>query len=218
MARSRSGRASAVDGLSRTERERAEAAARALETSGIPRVLAAFNPLPVDSIRAGLDLPDSDVDVVCGYRTRLELLVALAPLLDRWSDGSVRVDGGVVVARTRANGFDVELYAAPGASADQPAARHSRVACRLASLGGAPFREAVRALKRTGAKTEPAIAAVLRLEGDPYDAVARLDGVDDAVCRALLGAARSKTVRYDLGRSVGRSVERASRRGDRDVQ
>ncbi|MCG8414948.1 MAG: DUF4269 domain-containing protein, partial [Pseudomonadales bacterium] len=57
---------------------------------------------------------------------------------------------------------------------------------RLSGLSDGRFNEAVRTLKRQGFKTEPAIAQLLGLSGDPYVEVAALRNRDDGeLCRLL---------------------------------
>ena len=58
--------------------------------------------------------------------------------------------------------------------------RHFAVEARLLRLGGAALREAVMAARRAGAKTEPAFADVLGLEGDAYQAMLELGEGNDA--------------------------------------
>ena len=53
--------------------------------------------------------------------------------------------------------------------------RHHVVMARLINLVGDIFREKVRDLKLAGKKSEPAIADILGLNGDPYESVAELN-------------------------------------------
>ena len=46
-------------------------------------------------------------------------------------------------------------------------------------FGGQQLREEIRALKRQGVKTEPAVAQLLGLPGDPYQAVLDLASLSD---------------------------------------
>jgi hypothetical protein len=50
---------------------------------------------------------------------------------------------------------------------------------RLINLGGDIFREKVRDLKLAGKKSEPAIADILGLIGDPYESVVELNDLSD---------------------------------------
>ena len=48
------------------------------------------------------------------------------------------------------------------------------VEARLLELGGDPARQAIRRLKQSGLKTEPAFARYFQLEGDAYQVDLRL--------------------------------------------
>ncbi len=52
--------------------------------------------------------------------------------------------------------------------------------------GGEPWRRAVQQLKEKGMKTEPAFAALLRLPGNPYEALLALEGKSHAELAACL--------------------------------
>jgi len=57
---------------------------------------------------------------------------------------------------------------------------------RLINLGGDIFREKVRDLKLAGKKSEPAIANILGLIGDPYESVAELNDLSDGELARLM--------------------------------
>jgi hypothetical protein len=73
------------------------------------------------------------------------------------------------------------------AANEQTAWRHFLVERRLLELGGPVFRAAVACERAHGMKTEPAFAAVLRLEGDPYRALLYLEDGADEFTRAGFG-------------------------------
>ena len=64
--------------------------------------------------------------------------------------------------------------------------RHFEIERRLLALGGAPFRHAVMERRRKGAKTEPAFADSLHLNGNPYVALLKIDACDDRELSRLL--------------------------------
>jgi hypothetical protein len=63
---------------------------------------------------------------------------------------------------------------------------------RLINLGGDIFREKVRDLKLAGRKSEPAIADILGLIGDPYERVAELNDLSDGELVRLMRDAFSR--------------------------
>ena len=77
---------------------------------------------------------------------------------------------------------------------DQYAYRHMIVEARLLKIGGPAARPAIRRLKREGRKTEPAFAHYFDLEGDPYETLLELDGLDVDALRAHVGGRKEGTV------------------------
>lgn len=76
----------------------------------------------------------------------------------------------------------------------QTAWQHFSVEKRLLAVGGEQLRDAVMALRSSGAKTEAAFAAVLGLPGDPYQSMLDIAAYsDDALVELIMqsGAARS---------------------------
>ena len=69
---------------------------------------------------------------------------------------------------------------------EQNAYRHLNVMSRLSVLGGKEFKYTVRELKQEGLKTEPALAKLLGLRGDPYQAILELEEFDDFELEELI--------------------------------
>ncbi len=155
--------------------------------------LAPWSPRHVSTVAAGLDLEDSDLDVVCHAPELPRFARALERLFGDRPAFTVREAAeGHVVARFESEGFVVEVYGAPLPVSEQLAARHFAVMQRLVTLGGGPFQSAIRARKRAGLATEPAIAATLGLPGDPYEAVLALEDRRDAELERMLARAREQ--------------------------
>lgn len=156
---------------------------------GVLPELAAFDPHVVGTPPLGLDLPASDIDVVCfapdpdaftravwtafGTRAGFRMWQKIAP--DR-----------PVVASFVGAGWTIELFGQASPVSEQYGWRHFLVEQRLLALGSAAFRAAVMAQRRSGMKTEPAFAALLGLAGDPYEALLSLEHVSDIDLTALL--------------------------------
>ena len=62
---------------------------------------------------------------------------------------------------------------------EQMGFRHFQVMQRLVAIASSDFAQQVRNLKNQGLKTEPAIARLMKLQGDPYQAVADLELLTD---------------------------------------
>jgi hypothetical protein len=164
---------------------------QAIDRLKVLAILQDQDPHIAGTLPLGIDVPGSDIDVLChapdaGAFTRLV-----------WSafgdcpGFSIRQWVGEerpVIASFEAHGWAFELFGHPSPVAQQRGWRHFEVERRLLALGGAPFRQAVMERRHRGAKTEPAFADSLGLEGDPYAALLALYSRDDAQLTRLLSA------------------------------
>jgi hypothetical protein len=174
-----------------TGNDRQRRALVAIEVLGIFRDLAEFSPVLAGTVPLGIDLPGSDLDVLCcaadlaDFKGHIGALYGALAGYRCWS-GTVR---GIpsVVANFTYSGWDFEVFAQPVAVEEQNGYLHLDVEARLLELGGESAREAIQELKRQGLKTEPAFARYFTLAGDPYETLARLARLEDAALRATLG-------------------------------
>jgi len=149
------------------------AAWRVLTALGILDALAPFHARLVGSIPIDVDIPGSDLDIIC----QADDLDALAQLLkERYGRLSrfriafkTRYNHPVLVCEFEYGGFPIQVYGSPTPVERQRGWVHMAAEAHLLAQGGEKAREAVRALKRTGMKTEPAFAQVFGLSGDPYE-------------------------------------------------
>ena len=136
--------------------------------------LAAFDPIVASTHCLAIDIPSSDIDIIC---TAPDLRLLQAEVRAHFGQCAGFRDG----IRMRAGcTYYVATFEAYGM---QAAYRHLCQTSRLVNIGGATFQRAVQDLKRQGLKTEPAIAQILRLEGEPYQAILNLEQYDDAALR-----------------------------------
>jgi hypothetical protein len=171
----------------------------ALAECDVLGLLAPFDPRIAGTPPLGLDLPGSDIDVLCfapdahaftdivwrnfssapGFAAK-QLVRAPRPL----------------VASFEVAGWRIELYGEAIPVEQQRGWRHFAVERRLLALGGKDLAAAVRALRQQGMKTEPAFAAALRQRGDPYLALLDLgEQGDDALVSVLQAAGFARTNR-----------------------
>ena len=161
----------------------------ALERTEVLPKLAAYNPHVVGTPPLGLDLPTSDIDVICfapdadAFTCAVWNAFGLRPGFRMWQwIGRDRP----VVANFADAGWRIEVFGQASPISDQFGWRHFLVEKRLLALGGVSFRNAVMTRREEGMKTEPAFAAVLCLDGDPYKALLDLDSCSDIELTALL--------------------------------
>jgi hypothetical protein len=171
---------------------RQQAAAACLESLGILTALATFTPVVAGTIPIDIDLPSSDIDILCqarelkAFSSCVQQRFGSCSYFRTWT-GSVRGVRAHVAAFKHAD-FEIEIFAQPIPVQEQYGYRHMIAEARLLTGYGAPLRDAVRALKRRGVKTEPAFAMLLGMDGDPYEAVAAIHDLDDAELAAFVAA------------------------------
>lgn len=146
-----------------------------LHQEGVWEKLHDYSPVMAGTIPLGIDVPGSDIDIIC----RTPDLPYFAEYLTRtfrfYPYFSVRTDNGHVVCRFEISGYEVEIYGENKPVTEQNAVRHMVVEGRLLDLAGDVFRQQILSLKRKGIKTEPAFARLLHLEGDPFEELLKLE-------------------------------------------
>lgn len=158
----------------------------------MPALLEAFDPHVAGTPPLGLDLPTSDVDVLCHAP---DLAAFASVLWHAYKDRprfSIRQWIGVprpVIASFEAEGWTFEVFGSTQPVHEQAGWRHFLVERRLLELGGAAFRQSVMRYRLDGLKTEPAFAAALGLAGDPYVAMLDLGERSDSELAGALATA-----------------------------
>lgn len=177
----------------------------ALHDASVLDRLAAFDPHVAGTPPLGLDMPDSDIDVLCHARDLAGFADAVIDAFCTMPDFAIHQwmrNGQPVIARFTVGGWPVEIFGSTEPVAGQPGWRHFVVERRLLAIGGMVFRQSILAARRAGAKTEPAFAAVLALAGDPYAALLDLARQPDSALAEHLFAAGfipEVAIQRDLG-------------------
>ncbi len=94
--------------------------------------------------------------------------------------------GRPVVAHITDAGWTIEIFGQAVPISEQSGWRHFLVEQRLLTFGGEALRIAVMTQRTTGMKAEPAFAAVLGLDGDPFETMLRLQRCSDIELIAML--------------------------------
>jgi hypothetical protein len=138
---------------------------------------------PYDPVLAGtfpldLAIAGSDLDIVCEVHTHSLFAVHVERCFGKENGFQLETTGRVSSQATIVNfvvdSLPVQLFGEQTPVAEQAAYLHMDVEYRLLRLGGRKAREQILSLKKTGVKTEPAFAAWLGLDGDPYAALLEL--------------------------------------------
>jgi len=160
-----------------------QAAYHALEALRVFALLGAFDPVLAGTIPLDIDIPGSDLDIVC-YAADVDAFAQhLHATFGQCSPFVLQhtvVDGlPTVIGQFTSQGFPIEIFGQPRPVREQHAVRHMVVEERLLRHGGAEVRRQIRHLKGQGLKTEPAFAVVFRLPGDPYQTLLRLAELEE---------------------------------------
>lgn len=162
----------------KTGNERQKQAYQTLTAHQIFEKLAAFDPLLTGTIPIRIDIASSDLDIVCywtnkaEFRSAVELAFANTngfQLQEVFMNGQETILANFII-----DGFEIEIFGQNIPSRQQNAFRHLLIEHQLLTEKGEVFRQEVIKLKLQGYKTEPAFAQLLKLEGDPYEALLNL--------------------------------------------
>lgn len=134
----------------------------------IMELLAAFDPLLAGTVPIRIDIPSSDLDILCRYREKECFTTLLHALFGDYEGFACHMCGDAVVAGFRADGLPVEVYGSPVPTRSQAAWRHMLIEHAILERHGDDFRRRIIDLKLAGMKTEPAFAHLLGLPGDPF--------------------------------------------------
>lgn len=171
--------------------QRQRAALSVLHDLAVCERLSAYGPVLAGTIPIAIDIAASDLDVLCEARN-LEAFAADVEAAYGTHEGFARSRLGdkqgapAVKASFTHGGFKVELFGQARTVTEQHGYRHMIVQARLLDLDDGRFRRAVITLKQSGLKTEPAFARLLGLDGDPYNALLRLEPMTEDGLRRLL--------------------------------
>jgi len=167
----------------RAGNERQREAFRALHSLGVFDILRDYTAVLVGTVPIGIDVEESDLDIVCEAQDLDAFARRVTSAFSRWEGFQIkrkRIKGvpSVVVGFVHA-GFRVEIFGQPQPVREQHAYRHMVVEARLLAIGGEQARREVQRLKRDGLKTEPAVAHYFNLDGDPYEVLLELSRVSE---------------------------------------
>jgi hypothetical protein len=151
--------------------------------------LAKFDPHLAGTLPLGVDLPTSDLDILCHAAEPEAFAVALWAAFSGETEFSLRqwsIVDGPVIASFIAHGWPFQVFGQKKPVSEQNGWRHFVVERRLLRLGGPAFRAAIMRERSRGAKTEPAFATALKLTGDPYLAILDLERCNNGWLSQLL--------------------------------
>lgn len=134
--------------------------------------LAAFNPILTGTIPINIDIPESDLDIICYWQNVTHFITELEKSFSKEQSFNLRQETinaqKTVIANVWIGDFEIEIFGQNTPTVEQNAYKHLLVEYQILEEKGENFRQKVVALKKQGNKTEPAFAKLLGLEGNPY--------------------------------------------------
>ncbi|MCL6459026.1 MAG: DUF4269 domain-containing protein [Gorillibacterium sp.] len=142
-----------------------------------------FTPILVGTVPIDLDIPGSDLDIICNVENLsewVEMLTAKLYMMSSFHSTLKKVNNRErAIVRFSYQGWDFELYGESVPTIEQNGYRHMIVEYRLIQLAGSSAGNLIREWKLGGVKTEPAFAKLLGLRGDPYQNLLDLSTLSD---------------------------------------
>ncbi len=163
--------------------ERQKKAYTAIQAIDLFQTLSKYSPILAGTIPLDIDTELSDLDIIC-HSSDLDKFIELVSKsygkLPAFESYKFIVRGEVsAVVRFEAESFAFELFCQRIPVLQQNAVLHLQVEARLLSLAGVVAKNAIRDLKKSGIKTEPAFAKYFNIQGDPYDELAKMAYLSD---------------------------------------
>ncbi|UOE47867.1 DUF4269 domain-containing protein [Mucilaginibacter sp. SMC90] len=151
---------------------RQKAAYAALNENKILDSLKSYQPLLVGTIPINIDIPGSDLDIICHYKDEGNFELTLRKHFSSFPGFQIShsiINGlKTIICNFTIGTWPVEVFGQKLPTKQQNGYLHMIAEFRLLELYGETLRKKVIELKEQGFKTEPAFATVLGIDGNPY--------------------------------------------------
>lgn len=138
-----------------------------------------FNPILTGTIPIGIDLPNSDLDIICECNDHDAFCDSVKQHFSKLDDFKIWTNTfyGVKasIASFKSDNFKIEIFGQNIPTFHQNAYRHMIIENQILLEKGLDFKKQIIDLKTGGLKTEPAFAKLLGLKGDPYLELLKFD-------------------------------------------
>ena len=159
--------------------ERQKKAYLELNALGIFEKLQAYNPILTGTIPIGIDVPESDLDIICECSDHHQFAKTLKSHFGDKDGFKVRLNNTyklkATIATFQSGKFEIEIFGQQLPVLEQNAYKHMLIEHKILNSKGEEFKAEVIQLKQKGLKTEPAFAQLLGLSGNPYEALLRME-------------------------------------------
>ena len=160
----------------KTGTERQRKAYRVLTERAILENLAQYNPIFTGTIPINIDIENSDLDIICYAQDdkKFENDLTYHFKHERGFNITKNKKFNALKANFFIDDFEIEIFGQNIPTKQQNAYRHMLIEYKILQEKGEDFRMQIIELKKQGHKTEPAFSRLLNLQGDPYEALLRM--------------------------------------------
>jgi len=139
--------------------------------------LSTYTPILVGTIPIHIDIETSDIDIICYVKDKNQFIEVLVNYFQHMEGFKVTKNDvfDAITANFYMEDFEFEIFGQNVESVQQNAYQHMLIEHNLLMEKGEQFRQQIIELKRQGLKTEPAFAKLLGLDGNPYEALLKLE-------------------------------------------
>lgn len=132
--------------------ERQQKAYHVLKKTNVLSVLQEYDPILVGTIPIGIDIKDSDLDIICNTRDLKGFQKIVAENFSQYKPFAGYFKEDAFVASFRYDGTEIEIYAKDKPSFLQNGYRHMLIEHRILNMAGEKFREEIIGLKNKATK------------------------------------------------------------------
>lgn len=143
-----------------------------LKENKILEGLSDFDPILVGTIPINIDIENSDLDIICFWKSKVEFVSKVCLLFEDRREFKIEEtfinDRESIVANFKIDEFEIEIFGQNIPTIEQNGYRHMIIEYQILESKGESFRQEIIKLKQKGYKTEPAFGELLGLKGNPY--------------------------------------------------
>lgn len=150
-----------------------------LEKIKIFEIMKEYNPILVGTIPLGINVKDSDLDIVCQQKDLEKIKYTLIKEFSKYEKFICRKKDSSLVANFFVEGIEIEIYCSEEISEQTNGYRHMVVEDRILKLANLKFKNDIKELKEKKIKTEQAFCSLLNLIGNPYEEILKLEFLND---------------------------------------
>ena len=131
-----------------------------------------FNPILVGTIPIKIDIPKSDLDIICHCTNHHRFSQKPSHYFNTKRNYTISTyyfeNSKVTLASFNFKKFTIEIFGQNIPTEQQNAYKHLIIENHILKEKGSEFASKIITLKKSGLKTEPAFAQLLQLKGNPY--------------------------------------------------